>query len=90
MNTSNTDLSAPPRHGSAGASSDGGSTRHRDKEPRRTRTTDEDLAVTHNAPIFIAIVAVLAFVTPPVLLVVWIPSIVLLTLAWRSARSSLG
>lgn len=53
----------------------------------RTTTKEQDQGVARKAPFFIAAVVVLALVTPPVLLIVWVPAVIFLALAWLGARS---
>jgi hypothetical protein len=53
----------------------------------RTTTKEQDQGVARKAPFIIAAVVVLALVTPPILLIVWVPAVVLLALAWLGARS---
>jgi len=52
----------------------------------RTTTRKQDQSVARKAPLFIEAVVVLAFVTPPILLIVWIPAVIFLALAWRGPR----
>ena len=53
----------------------------------RTTTKEQDQGVARKAPFFIAAVVVLAFVTPPILLIVWVPAVIFLAFAWLGARS---
>jgi hypothetical protein len=53
----------------------------------RTTTKEQDQGVARKAPFIIAAVVVLALVTPPILLVVWVPAVIFLALAWLGARS---
>ena len=53
----------------------------------RTTTKEQDEGVARKAPFFIAAVVVLALVTPPILLIVWIPAVIFLAYAWLGARS---
>lgn len=53
----------------------------------RTTTKEQDQGVARKAPFIIAAVVVLALVTPPILLIVWVPAVVFLALAWLGARS---
>ena len=53
----------------------------------RTTTKEQDQGVAGKAPFFIAAVVVLALVTPPILLFVWVPAVIFLAFAWLGARS---
>ena len=53
---------------------------------RRTTTAEQDRSVATKAPFFIAGVVVLAIITPPILLIVWVPLVIFLALAWRGSR----
>ncbi len=53
----------------------------------RTTTKEQDQGVARKAPFFIAAVVVLALVTPPILLIVWVPAVIFLAFAWLGARS---
>ena len=55
----------------------------------RTTTTEQeqDHGFARKAPFFIAAVVVLALVTPPILLIVWVPAAIFLAFAWLGARS---
>jgi hypothetical protein len=53
----------------------------------RTTTKEQDQGVARMAPFLIAAVVVAALVTPPILLIIWIPAVIFLALAWLGARS---